>query len=132
MVYIDITAQLYATTKTITDMGNTAITTLHANPTEPLKAIEYIRAPRNNGGNTYGNNIRWSGPTSTQRDEKMSCNYIQLNDFLYVLQGGPQEQTHMLWHLSTTVDQVFCPNTAADTPRKEPIFSNKLRQGEVA
>ena len=75
---------------------------------------------------------RWATLYIKQRADAITCANVYLDDFISILQGGPQEQTQMTRHIFTMVDKVFRPNTPEDTHRKEPIYVKKLCQGGAA
>ena len=43
---------------------------------------------------------------------------VYLDDFIYVVQGGPKERRQLLQHIFHQINRVFCPNEEADIDRK--------------
>ena len=56
---------------------------------------------------------------------------VYLDDFIGILQGGPDERRQMTRHLLRAIGKLFLPNTKDDTARKEPILLKNIHKCDV-
>eukprot|EP00957_Ditylum_brightwellii_P034013 2575933-Ditylum_brightwellii.AAC.1 len=138
MGYIESAAFFCCTTKTIADITNTAWHSPAAHTPHPLEHLCWS-PPAATANTTTGHT--WLRPhqpfthlyqslTPLQHAHLLQYINVYMDDFMAFVQGDEhacRRTTRTLFH---TIDQVFCPNDAADTDRQEPISLRKLQRGD--
>ena len=115
-------------------MSNNAITACYDAPSHPLEELANTTASADTGIPKPQNDPNWAALSTEKQFDTLACIDVDLDDFISVLKGGPQEQTKMTQHIFAIVDKAFHPNTPEDTHthHKEPISVRNLCQGDVS
>ena len=129
MGYVDITPYFCMYTENIADMANFSMDGRQVAPPHPLKGLADVPslaelAPKQD------NDKQWTRTPPEKQVNALAQVDIYLDNFISTCQGGPKERCQILLHFFRSIDTVFHPNGATDGLCKEPIFTNKLSQGD--
>ena len=91
----------------------------------PQTSAEEVAATLEADGN-------WEALSPHVRATDLAHVQVYLNEFISIVQGGPNDRRQMTRHLIRAIDKLFRNNTKYNTAREEPISLKKLRKGEAA
>ena len=116
-------------TETFSDLENASMQYFHKAPPHLLKYAEARRAKDGSVVPTLSKNILWSRNSLHWQVILMGKVSAYLGGFISAIQGGPVYFRKVVWHFFQNINRVFWPNQSGKFHRKEPISTNKLKQG---